>query len=84
MPLTLAAGIGHWWLGSINLDLLIPLLLGSVPGILIGSYTAARVPEKALRLLLAGNADHGGDQAVVRRAFVRHRPCVTATTNRAR
>jgi uncharacterized protein len=54
VPLTLVAGIGHWWLGSINLDLLIPLLLGSVPGILIGSYAAARVPETALRLLLAG------------------------------
>jgi uncharacterized membrane protein YfcA len=54
VPLTLAAGIGHWWLGSINLDLLVPLLLGSVPGIVLGSYTAARVPETALRLLLAG------------------------------
>jgi uncharacterized membrane protein YfcA len=54
VPLTLAAGIGHWILGSINLDLLLPLLLGSVPGILIGSHAAARVPETALRLLLAG------------------------------
>ena len=52
-------------------DLLIPLLLGSVPGILIGSYTAVRVPEKALRLCAGGDADHGGDQDVVRRAFVR-------------
>jgi uncharacterized membrane protein YfcA len=54
VPLTLVAGLGHWLLGSINLDLLIPLLLGSVPGIVLGSYTAARVPETALRLLLAG------------------------------
>jgi uncharacterized protein len=54
VPLTLAAGIGHWYLGSINLDLLVPLLLGSVPGILLGSYTVTRVPETALRLLLAG------------------------------
>jgi uncharacterized membrane protein YfcA len=54
VPLTLVAGIGHWWLGSINLDLLVPLLLGSIPGIVLGSYTAARVPETALRLLLAG------------------------------
>jgi uncharacterized protein len=54
VPLTLAAGLGHWYLGSINLDLLIPLLLGSIPGIILGSYTAARVPETALRLLLAG------------------------------
>jgi len=53
VPLTLVAGIGHWYLGSINLDLLVPLLLGSVPGIVLGSYTVARVPETALRLLLA-------------------------------
>lgn len=53
VPLTLAAGIGHWFLGSINLDVLASLLLGSVPGILIGSMVAARIPETALRLVLA-------------------------------
>ncbi len=82
VPLTLVAGIGHWLLGSINLDLLAPLLLGSVPGILIGSYAAARVPETALRLLLAGtlivvatklSLDMYSSPAAV----------VTATTNRA-
>jgi uncharacterized protein len=51
--LTLAAGIGHWLLGSINLDVLVSLLLGSVPGILIGSYAAVRIPETALRYVLA-------------------------------
>jgi hypothetical protein len=54
VPLTLAAGIGHWLLGSIDLDVLVSLLLGSIPGILIGSYAAARIPEAALRLVLAG------------------------------
>ena len=54
VPLTLIAGLGHWWLGSIDLHLLIPLLLGSVPGIVLGSYVVTRVPEVALRLLLAG------------------------------
>jgi uncharacterized protein len=54
VPLTLVAGLGHWWLGSIDLNLLIPLLLGSVPGIVLGSYVVTRVPETALRLLLAG------------------------------
>ncbi len=54
VPLTLVAGLGHWWLGSIDLHLLIPLLLGSVPGIVLGSYVVTRVPETALRLLLAG------------------------------
>jgi len=54
VPLTLAAGIGHWFLGSINLEVLFSLLAGSVPGILIGSYAAPRIPETALRLVLAG------------------------------
>jgi uncharacterized membrane protein YfcA len=53
VPLTLAAGIGHWFLGSINFDVLISLLAGSIPGILIGSYAAVRIPEMALRLVLA-------------------------------
>jgi uncharacterized membrane protein YfcA len=53
VPLTLAAGIGHWFLGSINLDVLASLLVGSIPGILIGSYAAPRIPEPALRLVLA-------------------------------
>jgi len=33
---------------------LISLLVGSIPGILIGSYAAVRIPEMALRLVLAG------------------------------
>jgi uncharacterized membrane protein YfcA len=54
VPLTLVAGMGHWFLGSINLDVLISLLAGSIPGILIGSYAAVRIPEMALRMVLAG------------------------------
>jgi len=82
VPLTLVAGLGHWWLGSINLSLLIPLLLGSVPGIVLGSYVVTRVPETALRLLLAGTL------AIVatKLAFDTYSTAgvvVTATTNRA-
>ena len=53
VPLTLAAGIGHWAMGSTDWQLLGVLLIGSLPGIAIGSYCAVRVPETALRLLLA-------------------------------
>ena len=53
VPLTLVAGIGHWFLGSIDWLVFAALILGSVPGILIGSYAAARVPETALRVVLA-------------------------------
>jgi uncharacterized protein len=53
VPLTLVAGIGHWATGAIDWRLLGVLLLGSLPGILVGSALAHRVPEAALRLLLA-------------------------------
>ena len=53
VPLTLIAGIGHWAMGAIDWHLMVVLLMGSLPGIVIGSYFATRVPETALRLLLA-------------------------------
>lgn len=53
VPLTLIAGMGHLWLGSVDLMLLASLLLGSVPGIMIGSYFSARMPDVVLRMLLA-------------------------------
>lgn len=53
VPLTLIAGAGHWAMGAVDWQLMGVLLIGSLPGIVIGSYCAARVPETALRLLLA-------------------------------
>jgi uncharacterized membrane protein YfcA len=53
VPLTAIAAFGHWWLGSINWGLLGILLVGSVPGIVLGSLAARAVPEKLLRGLLA-------------------------------
>jgi uncharacterized membrane protein YfcA len=53
VPLTLVAGIGHWLVGSVDWALMGALLTGSLPGIFVGSYFAVRVPETALRLVLA-------------------------------
>ncbi len=53
VPLTLLAGLGHWWLGSVNWPLLASLLCGSLPGIVLGSHIAVRVPETVLRGTLA-------------------------------
>lgn len=53
VPLTLIAGLGHWWLGSINFPLLGSLLIGSIPGIVIGSMLVTKVPEPSLRFVLA-------------------------------
>ena len=53
VPLTALAGMGHLALGTVDLVLLGSLLLGSLPGIYIGSHLSAKVPEKVLRPILA-------------------------------
>ena len=53
VPLTAVAGLGHMALGTVDLVLLVSLLLGSLPGIYIGSHLSAKVPEKILRPILA-------------------------------
>lgn len=53
VPLTLVAGLGHWLLGGVDWTLLGSLLLGSLPGIWLGTHVSAKVPEHILRRLLA-------------------------------
>lgn len=53
VPLTLVAGIGHWMIGSVDWALLGSLLLGSLPGIWLGSHASAKVPDRFLRPILA-------------------------------
>ena len=53
VPLTAVAGMGHLALGTVDLVLLGSLLLGSLPGIYIGSHLSARIPEAVLRPVLA-------------------------------
>lgn len=47
------AALGHWHLGDVNLPLVSGLLLGSVPGVWLGSFIASRVPEGTLRPAVA-------------------------------
>ncbi len=53
VPLTLIAGAGHWFMGSVDLGLLGSLLVGSIPGIILSSLLTARIPERLLRPILA-------------------------------
>ncbi len=53
VPLTLLAGVGHWVLGTVSFTLLLPLLLGSIPGIILGSIASRHTPEPLLRIGLA-------------------------------
>lgn len=53
VPLTLVAGLGHASLGTIDYTLLGTLLIGSLPGIYLGSHMSARVAEHWVRIALA-------------------------------
>ncbi len=47
------ARLGHWMLGSVDWHIFGSLLVGSLPGIFLGSYLSGRVAELALRIILA-------------------------------
>ena len=53
VPLELIAGGGHWIIGDVNSGLLFNLLVGSIPGVIIGSLLSSRAPDHVLRPALA-------------------------------
>ncbi len=53
VPLTLVAGLGHATLGTINYSLLGTLLIGSIPGIYLGSHLSSKIAEHWVRIALA-------------------------------
>jgi hypothetical protein len=52
IPLTFVSGMGHMSMGHVDLWLLGVLLLGSVPGILLGSRVTGAIPDWLLRSFL--------------------------------
>lgn len=53
VPLAAVAGFGHWQLGNVDYVLLGTLLLGSLPGIYLGSHFSTKLPEQILRPTMA-------------------------------
>ena len=53
VPLTMVAGLGHVTLGTVDYGLLGTLLIGSIPGIWIGSHLSSKVAEHWVRTVLA-------------------------------
>jgi uncharacterized protein len=48
------AGAAHWLAGNVDFHILVWLLVGSIPGVLIGGRLTVSIPEGTLRLILAG------------------------------
>ncbi|MEE8321930.1 MAG: sulfite exporter TauE/SafE family protein [Gammaproteobacteria bacterium] len=53
VPLTAIAGLGHVHLGTVDFILLGNLLIGSLPGIYLGSHLGTQLPDKVVRPMLA-------------------------------
>jgi len=53
VPLTLVAGLGHAGMGNMDWTILAYLLVGSLPGIYLGSNLAGKVPDTVLRPCMA-------------------------------
>jgi uncharacterized protein len=53
IPLTFIAGMSHFGMGNVDLPILGLLLIGSVPGIALGSRITGLVPDWFLRIVLS-------------------------------
>ncbi len=53
IPITAIAGLGHAHIGTVNYILLGSLLVGSLPGIYLGSHFGSFLPDKIMRPVLA-------------------------------
>ena len=58
------ATVGHLQMGDVNLLLSLNLLLGSLPGVVIGSKLCARLPDIWLRPALTGALLFAGSRLV--------------------
>jgi uncharacterized membrane protein YfcA len=53
VPLVASAALGHALFGDLNLAISLPLMIGSVPGVLLGAVLSARLPGGVIRRALA-------------------------------
>jgi hypothetical protein len=64
VPLTLVAGAGHATMGSVDWHMLGLLLIGSLPGIWLGSHFMSRVPERVIRSMLSVLLAYAGTKLI--------------------
>src|SRR5262249_16690768 len=48
------AGLGHFIAGNVDMHIVAWLLVGSIPGVLLGGRLSISMPERPLRFVLAG------------------------------
>jgi uncharacterized protein len=46
-------GLAQWSVGNVDLHMVVALLLGSIPGVILGSHLTIRAPTRVLRICLA-------------------------------
>ncbi|WP_338596123.1 sulfite exporter TauE/SafE family protein [Saccharopolyspora sp. SCSIO 74807] len=54
VPLVLVAACGHLFTGEVHFGIVGSLLVGSLPGVLVGAVISARVSDRPIRVLLGG------------------------------
>lgn len=65
LVLAVIGGVFHWTAGSISLAVLLPLVLGGLPGVLLGCLLSRYIPAQRLRAVIAVVAIVAGLQLVV-------------------
>jgi len=53
VPLAFLGGVGHWLIGEVNWVMLANLLVGSIPGVIVGSLLSSSASDRWLRPALA-------------------------------
>ncbi len=65
LVLAVIGGVFHWSFGSVSSSVLFPLLLGGLPGVLLGCMLSRHIPAHRLRAVIAVLAICAGLQLVV-------------------
>jgi uncharacterized membrane protein YfcA len=87
LVLAVIGGAFHWSFGSVRLPILFQLLLGGIPGVVLGCLLAPKVPAKKLRAAVAMVAIFAGLQLVWSGAHTlaqRHAPSMAKIVAHAR
>lgn len=76
--LTLVAGISHLYSNNVDLNLLLNLLIGSIPAIIVGTLVAHRMPDRLIRRILGVTLVAIGINFVVNPTKGKPKPALTA------